>query len=992
MLLSQALSPHHVSISDSLVSVEWTPWPHFNFNASDINVLDPSQKHVAHFPVINADISFGDLLRGDFVLSQVRMEKAIIAIHVKENGAITLGFNEVAGPASSAQPVYSLNQLTLPIKGLIIHEARLIVMNGNLTEGFDVPLLSYSQQNHQHTLRVLQGTQPAPAELILRWAPATRDKHHQIMASIHHLPLHSALQLLPEEFPLQGFDMAINGQIEAEITKNGSLSNVNAELYGNNGTYYNKNILPENIPVSTFKVGVSGQNNAYIVRTLALNSAGIKINISGAVSLSDEGFGGSLDGTVDNMPLNDLQRFWPVTLSPQSREWVTTRIRDGVIPHTTAHFQFTPADLSAPTLHDGVVTTDFEIENAVVTYMDNLPPVRDVNAKMHITGETMTAQITKGVSLTNTVIQKATVFIPDFNDYTTPVHLSSQLSTVAPDVAIFLDSQHLNLAQSLTLDANMIQGEGNVSLDMGLIIYPDEAGPVQDNGTIANYVIDAKLLNVSQPKVMGKWDISALGGSLHADNTTIMLEADTFLQDVQGKLLIQQNSTDSTSEYSWEADMPTNKLADFGLNGLPQGTNGTLGVKARLRENPTESSVEAKLDLTHVNIVIPALGYRKPNGRKAMLDIDYSLPIHSNATLNAEFQSDDEQVKGSAVLAAGDHSILQASLPKLQWNGSDLSLSYQKKPTGLQIISAKGRQLNLAPLMQNSASSADASRSDHLLEQLDLTLDIQNVSVGEGRALKGVKGHMLCPTDHCISASLEALDSKNKPFNYNISKSKGARKLSMQTDNAGEILRILEIAKHIRGGQLRVEGEFDDSKTDHPLHANVTMTEFSLENAPSLTKILSLLSLSGLADTLTGKGIYFTKLTGEVIHHHDDLIITEAKAYGSALGVTLEGEIANGGNDLALTGTLVPSYSANSMLGDLPLIGEALIGKQGEGVFAARFSVKGATDDPSVSVNPLSLLTPGFLRNLFEIAESPDANRVAKPATTTPVPSPTNAP
>jgi len=42
------------------------------------------------------------------------------------------------------------------------------------------------------------------------------------------------------------------------------------------------------------------------------------------------------------------------------------------------------------------------------------------------------------------------------------------------------------------------------------------------------------------------------------------------------------------------------------------------------------------------------------------------------------------------------------------------------------------------------------------------------------------------------------------------------------------------------------------------------------------------------------------------------------------------------------------------------------MGGEGKGLFAFTYSVKGALDDPEINVNPLSVLTPGFLRWIFE--------------------------
>jgi len=43
-----------------------------------------------------------------------------------------------------------------------------------------------------------------------------------------------------------------------------------------------------------------------------------------------------------------------------------------------------------------------------------------------------------------------------------------------------------------------------------------------------------------------------------------------------------------------------------------------------------------------------------------------------------------------------------------------------------------------------------------------------------------------------------------------------------------------------------------------------------------------------------------------------------------------------------------------------------LLGGDGQGLFAANYRVTGSAADPQVSVNPLSALTPGFLRRLFQ--------------------------
>jgi hypothetical protein len=42
-----------------------------------------------------------------------------------------------------------------------------------------------------------------------------------------------------------------------------------------------------------------------------------------------------------------------------------------------------------------------------------------------------------------------------------------------------------------------------------------------------------------------------------------------------------------------------------------------------------------------------------------------------------------------------------------------------------------------------------------------------------------------------------------------------------------------------------------------------------------------------------------------------------------------------------------------------------IFSRRGEGFFGFNYSLSGTTDAPQVSVNPLSLLTPGMFREIF---------------------------
>lgn len=87
---------------------------------------------------------------------------------------------------------------------------------------------------------------------------------------------------------------------------------------------------------------------------------------------------------------------------------------------------------------------------------------------------------------------------------------------------------------------------------------------------------------------------------------------------------------------------------------------------------------------------------------------------------------------------------------------------------------------------------------------------------------------------------------------------------------------------------------------------------------------------------------------------------------GTGLGIHANGIINIKQQKVNLEGTIVPFNLINSAIKDVPIIGEILTGRKGEGVIAINYSAKGNLNDPTVRINPLSVLTPGFLRRIFD--------------------------
>jgi uncharacterized protein YhdP len=146
---------------------------------------------------------------------------------------------------------------------------------------------------------------------------------------------------------------------------------------------------------------------------------------------------------------------------------------------------------------------------------------------------------------------------------------------------------------------------------------------------------------------------------------------------------------------------------------------------------------------------------------------------------------------------------------------------------------------------------------------------------------------------------------------------------------------------------------------------------FQVVKAPVLAQLLTLGSLQGLGDVLNDKGITFTRLDAPFTIIGDIMHLERARAVGPALAFIATGDYNSKDEGLEFQGTIVPSYTLNSVLGVIPILGNLLIGREGEGVFAFTYKVTGNLQKPKVSVNFLSALAPGFLRRIVEGLDGP---------------------
>ena len=242
-------------------------------------------------------------------------------------------------------------------------------------------------------------------------------------------------------------------------------------------------------------------------------------------------------------------------------------------------------------------------------------------------------------------------------------------------------------------------------------------------------------------------------------------------------------------------------------------------------------------------------------------------------------------------------------------------------------------------------------------------MNFERLNIGKNSQLNNLKGEINIRENKVNSAEILGKLNKTKDFTLNInSNSKKEKITNLFIERPKPFINNYKFIKGFEEGELKL----NSVKIDNVSRSNLKITNFKVKEVPVLAKILTLASLQGIADLLTGEGIRFDEFEMDFKTKNNLTEIDEMYAIGPAISIMMEGYIEKD-RVTSLRGTLVPATTINKTIAKIPLIGELLVGnKTGEGVFGVSFKIKGSPENLKSTVNPIKTLTPRFITRTLE--------------------------
>jgi hypothetical protein len=676
---------------------------------------------------------------------------------------------------------------------------------------------------------------------------------------------------------------------------------------------------------------------------------------------------------LDNVPGNDLSRYWPTGWGADARGWVVPNLSEGSMPRAEANLDMHVG--SDGRFRLAAIKGDMDIRDISVNYLAPMPKVRKVSARATFNETRFDIAIEKGEAA-GLAVTSGTIAFAGLDQADQYVDIALSIRGGFRDGLSLIESEPLRFATALGVDPK--GAEGTVETDLRLRFIIDNTLKAEQVDVRAS----VRLADVALRGVL-------LGQDLRQGNLTLALDRKGM--DVKGKARVGGMLADIDWRQNFDPKAQVvsryrltgrsgkiRSFADLGFAFGPLGegaVEGTAGADIQVVEGRDGTrTIDARADLKDLAIEVKTLGWRKERGQAGTAEATLRLK-HDVVTAIPAFAvaSGDLAVKGRAVYAPDGSGLDRIEADPVRYGRTDAKLVLSQRPDGGWDLDVKGTSFDFGPLWSEVLKGGSSHPESDVAAKLKLGISfaLDRVWMGEERSFAAVKGAFRHDGQRWRSAEAEGrVGAKGSPFAFAVRPvgDVGKRALNLTAADAGAILKALDFYDHMVGGSLEIAGEYLDRDPGEPLVGRVVARDYRVVNAPLLARLLSVAALTGILDELKGEGLNFSALDLPFVHSTGMLELREGRAYGASLGFTAAGKIYTDADILDMNGTIVPAYAVNSLLGNLPVVGPLFTGgEKGGGVFAATFRMTGPREDPNVAINPVATLAPGFLRNLLGI-------------------------
>ena len=755
-----------------------------------------------------------------------------------------------------------------------------------------------------------------------------------------------------------------------------------------------------------------------------LDSAGAGPTLTAKGHSEETAEGAVIDGevTIAGFPIQRLPDYWPVMLAPGAREWITRNISSGMVTKLQTDIELFLPTGSMKSLQTRHFIGELEYENLMVHFFRPLPPIRGLTGSGTFDLDRFDLR-TGRADLADLEIDDVQVAITGLSNKQDALAANLSLQGPLQTVVALLDNPSLDLVSAFGLVPEKTSGTVTTLADIKVPLR----GAITLNDVGMNFeghLRDGEITDVFQDHDLTDSDLDftvknegmTLNGPVNFAGIPLRIdwyEAFSSRGNHRRKLHLNSVSLDEyglqnlgldVSEYLTgplavdlkatfaheghgtlavdldllKADLSLPYLKRYKQSGKPGMARASLGLMGmrpvsvdsfRVEAGSLATAGRARFDSTTSKLVLLDLDH-VALGRTKLRDIVIQRDIQNDSGEDTPKNQYSWQVKiGGDVF---DAEPLLAP-PDIVSNAEDLPGDETKQEistdsvTGAEAADAMG---------ENSATEAKSKPT------LSCSVDsLSRVYFAEDRYLQDVKIRLERDAQAWNLVTLSALtqdmthdgseaqtgdvatEAREVSLRYGPS-DEGKRTLFIKAVNVGDVLRAVNVYDNIDSGGLAVRGRSTQPDSNLPLEAQIRVRDLVLTETSLVGQLLNFAWLKGLLNPEYKNTLTYDRLACDLVLDRGVVTVSSLQISSQSLGITGRGTVDYASGEIDWHGTVIPLKKINTFLGRIPLLGRIL--SRGEGLVATDYTVTGSLDSPNFSVQPLSTVTPDFLRDIFK--------------------------
>ncbi|QCO56779.1 AsmA family protein (plasmid) [Pseudorhodobacter turbinis] len=674
----------------------------------------------------------------------------------------------------------------------------------------------------------------------------------------------------------------------------------------------------------------------------SLIQKGQRLQASGVVEAGPEGWSVAVDASLDHIARDGLLAVWPSRIVPKTRVWVADNVQEGQLSNLHAGFRSAPG--AEPRFSLG-----YDFSGGNVRFLKTLPPIQNGRGYSVVEGKSYSMVIEEGAVTAPSggeVDVAGSIFaVGDVTQKPARAHIGVKARGGLTAALSLLDQKPFEFMTKAKLPVDL--GDGRVEV-AGQIHMPLRKGvKIHD----VDFDVAGAITAFSSDRLVPGRELRAERLVVGVTPAGMEITGKGALQDVpfEGRFSkVFTPEAKGISEVEGRAELSHSAAAKLNVN-LPDGLltgRGFADFVVDLHQGQAPK-LTLRSDLAGVGMGIPALGWSKSQTSKGNLALDLTLGKPANVD-SLSLDAAGLQVKGQIGLVdGGGMGVARLSSVRLdKWLDAQMELT--GRGTGqTPAVVITGGMLDLRGLpARDGTGQAQASAP--------MTIALDQLVVTNGLSLSGFQT-TITPKAGGVAGDFTGRVNGQTRIAGSLAPSLKGTAVRIRSNDAGSVFSAAKVFPNAEGGALDLILTPTGSKGSYD--GSLKMQNIRIRKAPALAELINAISVVGLLDQLQSGGLLFDEAEAIFRLTPRTIQINRASAVGASLGVSLSGLYVLTGGRLDLQGVVSPIYLLNQI--------GSFFTRKGEGLFGFSYTIQGTAKIPEVSVNPLSILTPGMFREIF---------------------------